>query len=86
MAFGFSLGPILNYPLGQGWSVGCPEMTCTYDFDEGGWSSMPVGGKVSKLGKVPTQLSLQYEHDFAAGRGDPEDTIRFALKFLFPKL
>lgn len=81
------LQPILNYGLGHGWAVGCSEMTCTYDYEDGRWASLPLGASISKLvkfGKLPVQFSLQYEHDFADERGTPEDTFRFAVKFLFP--
>lgn len=79
--------PILNYGLGGGWSVGSSEMTFTYDWDGGRWSSLPLGGKVSKLlhfGRVPLQLSAQYEHDFASDEIGPRDTVRFTIKILFP--
>jgi len=81
------LQPIISYGLGHGWSVGASEMTFTYDYEAGRWASLPLGAKVAKLvkfGKLPVQFSLQYEHDFADQRGTPEDTIRFAMKFLFP--
>jgi hypothetical protein len=82
------LQPILSYGLGHGWSVGCSEMTVTYDWQDGRWSSLPVGAKIAKLvkvGKLPIQASLQYEHDYADHRGDPEDIVRFTMKFLFPR-
>ncbi len=72
---------------GHGWSVACSEMTFSYDYEAGRWASLPLGAKVAKLvklGKVPVQLSLQYEHDFADYQGAPEDTLRFSMKFLFP--
>jgi len=81
------LQPILNYGLGHGWSAGNSEMTFSYDYEGGRWSSLPLGVSIAKLvrfGKLPVQFSLQYEHDFADLRGTPEDTIRFTLKFLFP--
>ena len=81
------LQPILSYGLGHGWSVACSEMTFSYDYEAGRWASLPLGAKVAKLvklGKVPVQLSLQYEHDFADYQGAPEDTLRFSMKFLFP--
>lgn len=80
--------PIINYGLGNGWSVGGSEMTFSYDWQDDRWSSLPLGCKVAKLvhmGKVPVQLSLQYEHDFADDEVGPEDTFRFTAKFLFPE-
>ena len=67
--------------------AGLSDMTFTYDYEAGRWASLPLGAKAAKLvtfGKLPVQFSLQYEHDFADQRGTPEDTIRFAMKFLFP--
>jgi hypothetical protein len=81
------LQPIISCGLGHGWSMGCSEMTFTYDYEAGRWASLPLGAKVAKLvkfGKLPVQFSLQYEHDFADYQGAPQDTIRFAMKFLFP--
>jgi len=81
------LQPILNFGLGHGWSVGASEMTFSYDYGNGRWTSLPLGMGINKLvrfGKLPVQFSLQYEHDFANQQGTPEDTIRFTLKFLFP--
>jgi len=52
------------------------------------YTTTPLGAGVNKLvkfGKMPVQFNLQYEHDFADQRGTPEDTIRFTVKFLFPK-
>ena len=83
------LQPILNYGLGHGWSVGSSEMTFTYDWQNDRWSNLPLGGKVAKLikfGKLPVQCSLQYEHNFSDEIGDPSNTVRFTMKFLFPKL
>lgn len=80
--------PILNYGLGGGWSVGSSEMTFTYDWQDDRWSSLPLGGKLSKLvkfGCLPVQFSGQYEYDFADDKVGPEHTIRFTMKFLFPK-
>jgi hypothetical protein len=58
------LQPILNWGLGDGWSVGSSEMTFTYDWEASRWSSLPLGGKISKLAKIcslPIQFSGQYE-------------------------
>jgi hypothetical protein len=81
------LQPILNYGLGRGWSLGCSEMTFTWDWEDSRWSSLPLGAKVSKLLHVrgtPLQLSLQYEYDFADDEIGPKNTLRFTLKLLLP--
>jgi hypothetical protein len=81
------LQPILSYGLGSGWSVGCSEMTLSYNWEAGQWSSLPLGGKVSKLvkfGRLPVQFGVQYERDFADEEAGPRDTVRSTIKFLFP--
>ena len=83
-----TIQPILNYGLGDGWSVGCSEMLFAYDWQADHWSSLPLGGKLSKLvkfGKLPVQFSGQYEYDFADDEIGPEQTLRFTVKFLFPR-
>ena len=82
-----TLQPIVSHGLGKGWSVGLSEMTLTYDWEASQWSSLPLGGKLAKLvhfGKMPVQLSAQYEYNFSDDFGGPQDTIRLTAKFLFP--
>lgn len=80
--------PIVNYSLGNGWSVAVSDMNITYDWEASRWSSLPLGGKISKLVKfdgTPIQFSAQYEHDFADdGVVGPEDIFRFTMKVLMP--
>ncbi|OCP35774.1 hypothetical protein [Ensifer sp. LC163] len=78
--------PILSHKLGGGWSVGFSEMQIAYDWEDGRFSSLPLGIQVSKLqkfGDLPVQFSLQYEHNFADSQVAPSDTIRATVKFLF---
>ena len=80
--------PIVNYGLGHGWSVGSSEMSFTYDWEAGEWVSLPLGAKISKLiklGDFPVQFSGQHEYDFADDEIGPEHTVRFTVKFLFPR-
>ena len=68
--------------------MGSSEMTFAYDREVGRWSSRPLGAKLAKLikfGKVPLQFSAQYERDFADDEIGPKDTLRFTVKFLFPR-
>jgi hypothetical protein len=83
-----TLQPILNYGLGNGWSVGSSEMTFAYDWEGGRWSSLPLGVQLAKLvrfGALPVQLSAQYERDFADDQVGPKDTVRLSFKFLLPR-
>lgn len=83
------LQPILSKSLGGGWSVGNSEMTATYDWDRHDWTSLPLGVKVSRLFRPadgpPTQLSLQYEHNFADDHVVAEDTWSISVKVLLPR-
>lgn len=79
---------IVSYGLPNKWSVGVSEMNITYDWNGDQWASLPLGVKVAKLvhfGKIPVQISAQYEHDFAEIRGVSEDIFRLNFKFIFPK-
>lgn len=82
------LQPILSVGLGNGWSTGLSEMSVTYDWDEKGWISLPLGAKLAKLhrfGTTPVQFTAQYEHNFADDQTVPEDLYSFTVKILMPK-
>lgn len=92
-----SLQPILNYSMGGGWNIGTGDIQYIYDWESSQWVSLPLGiqaGKLVKLGKVPTILSLQYQYNFAdeVGIGNglyaptPKNSLVFTAKFLFPTL
>lgn len=81
------LQPILNYGLGQGWSVGLSEMSATYDWNQNRWISLPLGAKLAKLhrfGQTPVQLAGSYEYNFADQAVAPKETISFTVKVLLP--
>jgi hypothetical protein len=81
------LQPILNYGLGNGWSVGASEMNVTWDWQAGDWASLPLGIKLNKMlrpGGQPMQVSASYEHNFADDAAVPEDLYSLSVKLLFP--
>jgi len=83
-----TLQPILNHSLGQGWSVGLSEMTFVYNWDRDGFTSLPLGVKISKLTKInglPVQWQLSYERNFYDAGTGPRDTIGLTAKLLVPK-
>lgn len=83
-----TLQPILSVALGDGWSVGTSDMTFAYDWDEGAFTSLPLGLKVSKLarlGGVPVQTQLSFEHDFYDDRVGPKGTLGLTFKLLLPR-
>ena len=80
--------PIVNYGLGNGWSVGTSEMSGAYNWETKHWDSLPLGIKVAKLhkfGKTPVQFTTSYEYNFAENAGAPEETLSFIMKVLLPK-
>lgn len=82
--------PLLSISMGKGWSLGGSEMTATYDWEQGEWSSLPLGFKVAKLhkfGELPVQFNAQYEYNFADnGLSSPESTFRLTAKLIFPSI
>ena len=92
-----SFQPILNYSVGGGWNIGTGDIQYIYDWESSQWASLPVGiqvGKLVKIGKVPTILSLQYQYNFADEVDIGNDlyaptaksSLVFTFKFLFPTL
>lgn len=83
-----TLQPILNIGLGNGWSTGLSDMSFAYDWDEGDWTSLPLGLKVASLqrvGSVPVQFTFSYEVNFADHPGTPEETWGAVVKVLLPR-
>jgi hypothetical protein len=83
-----TLQPIFNLGLGNGWSTGLSEMVITYDWDQGGFTSLPLGVKISKLmrfGSTPVQFTGSYEHNFYDEGVAAADTFSFTIKLLMPK-
>ena len=74
--------PVLNYGLGNGWSVGNSEMLLTYNYLAGRWTNLPVGVRLSKVARIirrPTQISLEYEWNLTNKNGDPKSQARLNL-------
>jgi hypothetical protein len=83
-----TLQPVFNIGLGNGWSTGLSEMVVTYDWDDGAFSSLPLGVKLSRLVRiqgVPVQFTASYEHNFRDEGVGPADTLSFTAKLLIPK-
>ena len=84
-----SLQPILNVGLGNDWSTGLSDMSFAYDWDEGDWTSLPLGVKVATLqrvGALPVQFSFSHEYNFADHPGAPEETWGAVVKVLLPRV
>lgn len=84
-----NIQPIVNYGLGNGWSIGSSEMNILFDWKEGEFVALPLGVKLSKLTRFrdlpPIQFQLSYEHDFYdQGPLGAKDTLGFTVKVILP--
>ena len=83
------LQPFLNYNLPDGWSLGtAPIMTADWTASSGEQWTIPVGGTISKVFKVGSQMmSIAGGGYYNAVRPtDSSDwTLRLVLSFLFPE-
>lgn len=83
-----TLQPILNFSLGNGWSLGTSDMTFAYDWEVNEFTSLPLGAKVSRLvhiGGVAVQFQASYEYNFYDDGIGPQDTFGLIAKVLLPK-
>ena len=77
-----TLQPLASYGLKKGWSVELSEITYNYDLESGQWTSIPLGARVAKLGKLgklPCRFYVDAEYNFADSTVSPEWTYRFAV-------
>lgn len=83
-----TLQPILNIGLGNGWSTGLSDMSFAYDWDQGDWTSLPLGVKLAtlqRIGSTPAQFTFSYEVNFADHPGTSEETWGAVVKVLLPR-
>ena len=62
-------------------------MNFTYDWNQGGWTTLPLGVKLSRLtrfGDTPVQFSGAFEYNFQDDYVGAQWTINLTAKFLFP--
>lgn len=81
-----TIQPFASYDLGDGWSVGLSELTYTYNFNQGKWLDLPIGGRIEKLvklGSLPVRLYFDTEYNLNDSDISPEWTFRFAFVPLF---
>jgi hypothetical protein len=80
------LTPTLTYNLPNGWFAGYSDFDWTFDWENGGAASVPLGiqaGKVFKLGTMPISLSLEGAWFPARPDGSPEWAVCVELTFIF---
>lgn len=82
----FTFQYFLNYNLDKGWYLTtAPTITADWEKPSSERWSVPWGGGVGRLvkfGKQPVDFKLQY---YAYSEGSLENSMMFAVKFLFPK-
>jgi len=85
----FSWQYFVNYNLDDGWYLtSSPTITADWEADSGDRWTVPVGGGVGKLvrfGDQPVDFKLQGLHNVEKPDGAADWTIKFQVKFLFPK-
>lgn len=77
-----TIQPIGSYGLSNGWSLELSEISYNYDFKQGKWSTVPLGGRVAKLvqfGERSVRFYVDAEYNFADSAVAPEWTYRFAV-------
>ena len=66
--------PTLTYTLKKGWFVGLSDYNLTFDWENGGAATIPLGfqvGKVVTIGRQPVSLSVQAGGTVARPAGTP---------------
>ncbi len=49
------LQPIVAYQLGNGWALSAGDLQFTYDWERGGWVTVPIGFQIGKVQRVAGQ-------------------------------
>jgi hypothetical protein len=82
------VAPTLTYNLAKGWFVGLSDFQWTFDWKNNGAATIPAGvqmGKVLRIGKQPTSLSIEIGRAAArpGGTPDPGWIFGFAITPIF---
>lgn len=81
------LQPIVAYQLGSGWALSAGDLQFTYDWNGGGWVSIPIGfqlGVVHKVGGQPFRFSVNPQWDLADISGVASSKVVFTVTMLAP--
>jgi hypothetical protein len=81
-----SLTPTLTYNLPQGWFAGYNDFDITFDWENGGRATVPVGpqaGRIFKIGNVPVSLSLEGAWVPVRPSGSPEWLVGVEFTVIF---
>jgi hypothetical protein len=85
----FLLQPFLNYNLPGGWYLtSSPIITANWRADQEDRWTVPVGGgmgRVTRIGKLPVNISLAAFYNVMRPDAGPDWSVRFQVALLFPK-
>jgi len=81
--------PFINYNFKGGWYLStAPIITANWEEDSDDRWTVPIGGgggKIVKIGKRPTNISVQAFYNVEAPANGADWTLRLQLQLLFPK-
>jgi len=79
--------PIVAYQLGQGWALSAGDLQFTYDWERGGWVSVPIGfqiGVVRRVAAQPVRFALNPQWNLRDVAGAPKVQVTFTVTLLAP--
>ena len=79
--------PVIAYQLGQGWALSAGDLQFTYDWQRGGWVSVPIGfqiGKVRPIARQPMRFALNPQWNLRDVTGAPKVQLTFTVTILAP--
>ena len=81
--------PTLTYNLPDGWFAGLSDFNVTFNWNDGGAATIPVGpqvGRVFRIGRQPVSVSAEGAYTVARPSNPPTPrwVIGAELTFLFP--
>jgi hypothetical protein len=82
-----TITPTLTYNLSHGWFAGYSDFDWTFDWENGGAATIPLGiqaGKIFTLGKVPVSLSVEGAWLATRPSDDPDWLVCVEFTVIFP--
>ena len=81
------LQPIVAYQLGNGWALSAGDLQFTYDWERGGWVSVPIGFQIGKVQRVAGQamrFALNPQWNLRKVSGADKVQVIFTVTLLAP--
>ena len=81
------LQPIVAYQLGNGWALSAGDLQFTYDWERGGWVSVPIGFQIGKVQRVAGQamrFALNPQWNLRNVTGADKVQVTFTVTLLAP--